>query len=254
MRAEQTSFIADSLERNHSTESLLRESKDDPADIESNSSIPGTPLTPRRHLVRLWVAYQRHLYLLIQVIQIGFALYGIFTLIFPTGFPLRHSTGPGKDPYGITYDDEGAVVFDKHPCDCGSSVAEALSNGCVYDELSAAWLPERCRDDALTAQFATIGDGSDGHWMYWAHKNRTGNLTVHEVSLYSDIQPTQYHMSYEWHVWHCLYLWLKEHRFKINGKYFDPRADSEHHIMHCIDVLTETRTNTMTAAGASLNG
>ena len=59
-------------------------------------------------------------------------------------------------------------------------------------------------------------------------------------------------MSHEWHMWHCLYLWLKEHRFKVNGKYFDPRYDTDAHILHWMTVLTTNLTKVYTSAGASL--
>lgn len=47
-------------------------------------------------------------------------------------------------------------------CYCGTSSAEAKSMGCKYDSLAAAWLPEHCRDDELTAEFDHSGDGPNG--------------------------------------------------------------------------------------------
>jgi hypothetical protein len=46
-------------------------------------------------------------------------------------------------------------------CDCGESVAEAISLGCKFDALSMAWLPEHCRDDELTAEFDMTGKGKE---------------------------------------------------------------------------------------------
>ncbi|KAJ5805387.1 uncharacterized protein N7503_002989 [Penicillium pulvis] len=249
MRTTNDSLITDSLERRQSSEALLSE-KADEHDLEKNSL--------QKNALRLCstgplVKFHRPLYLLYQTALIGLALFGVVGFIFPRASSLQQPW-QRKDTFGVSYDDDGAVHFKVHPCDCGNSVAEALSNGCIYDELSAAWLPERCRDDELTAEFARLGDGPDGRWMYWADKSRTVNLTVHEASLYSDLQPKPYYMSREWHVKHCLYLWLKEHRFKINGKYFDPRADSDEHIFHCMMVLTSTNTHSFTSAGASLVG
>ncbi|KAJ5993019.1 hypothetical protein N7451_008743 [Penicillium sp. IBT 35674x] len=241
----------DSLEDRLSSKALLSENEEGQDDIEGDLQ---SAATSRRCSVRIAESFYRSLHVVFQVVQIGLALYGVATLIFPLQFSLRHHTEGKSNPYGFSYDENGTAIFDKHPCDCGDSVAEALSNDCIYDELSAAWLPERCRDDALTAEFATIGDGPDGRWMYWAHKNRTVNLTLEEVSRYSDIQPEQYHMSHAWHIWHCLYMWRKEHRFKSNGKYFDPRADSEEHIHHCMTVLTNPKSNGIVSAGASLVG
>ncbi|KAJ5709548.1 hypothetical protein N7493_009839 [Penicillium malachiteum] len=252
MGMDKDSSAMESLENRLSSEALLSENKEENDDIEKSLQ---NVTTSRRCFVRAAESFYRPLHVVFKIIQIGFALYGLATLIFPLQFSLQHRRNANADPYGVSYDEEGAAIFDKHPCDCGDSVAEALSNSCIYDELSAAWLPDRCRDDAITAEFAALGDGPDGHWMYWAHKNRTGDLTLEEVSRYSDIQPEQYHMSHEWHIWHCLYLWKKEHRFKINGKYFDPRTDSEAHIHHCMKGLTASpNPNRTTSAGASLVG
>lgn len=51
-------------------------------------------------------------------------------------------------------------------CSCGKSVAEAIANGCKYDLLASAWLPEQCRDDELTAEFNKAGPGPNGEWTY----------------------------------------------------------------------------------------
>ncbi|KAF2035916.1 hypothetical protein EK21DRAFT_45033, partial [Setomelanomma holmii] len=118
-------------------------------------------------------------------------------------------------------------------CYCGASVAEAKFLNCIYDELSAGWLPPHCRDDALTAEFVSLGDDPSGGWLYWADKNRTQSLTLEQVGRYADIQPENFHMSYEWHRQHCFFLWRKEHRMKARGRVFDPRSDSEHHVKHC---------------------
>ncbi|KAJ5921585.1 hypothetical protein N7454_009059 [Penicillium verhagenii] len=243
--------LPEDSEHRLSSEALLSGNEEGQDDVEKN--LPSAA-TSRCCSVRIAESFYRPLRVVFQILHIGFALYGVAILIFPFQFSLRYHTEEKVDPYGVSYDRNGTAIFDKHPCDCGDSVAEALSNDCIYDELSAAWLPERCRDDALTAEFATKGDGPDGRWLYWAHRNRTVNLTLEEVSRYSDIQPEQYHMNHAWHIWHCLYMWRKEHRFKSNGKYFDPRADSEDHIHHCIMVLTDPRTNGTVAAGASLVG
>lgn len=51
-------------------------------------------------------------------------------------------------------------------CSCGRSVREAIANGCKYDLLASAWLPEQCRDDELTAEFSASGPGPNGEWTY----------------------------------------------------------------------------------------
>ena len=49
-------------------------------------------------------------------------------------------------------------------CNCGESVKEAISHGCKYDSLAAAWLPDWCRDDELLAEFEKLGPNADGSW------------------------------------------------------------------------------------------
>jgi len=49
-------------------------------------------------------------------------------------------------------------------CNCGETVSEAISRGCKYDSLAAAWLPDWCRDDELLAEFETLGPNADGSW------------------------------------------------------------------------------------------
>ncbi|KIW34991.1 uncharacterized protein PV07_01718 [Cladophialophora immunda] len=145
-----------------------------------------------------------------------------------------------------------AAEYSNHPCYCGESVAEALSKGCVFDELSTAWLPERCRDEELAAEFASKGDGPNGTWLYWADKEHTQPLSVHDISMYADLGTRHlFHMSIQWHRQHCLYSWLKEHRFKTRpDKVFDPRSDSDGHIYHCMMVFNSPREET--EAGAVL--
>ncbi|KAJ5722015.1 hypothetical protein N7488_000050 [Penicillium malachiteum] len=139
-----------------SSEALLSESEEENDDIEKNLQ---STATSRRRFLRIAESFYRPLHIVFKIIQIGFSLYGVATLIFPLQLSLQNHTNGKADPYGVSYDEEWAATFDKHPCDCDDSVAEELSNGCIYDELSAAWLPDRCREDSITAEFAALGDG-----------------------------------------------------------------------------------------------
>lgn len=71
-----------------------------------------------------------------------------------------------------------AAEHSNSPRYCGKSVKEALAKGCIFDELSTAWLPERCRDEELLAELTTKGDGPNGTWLYWADKEHTQPLSV----------------------------------------------------------------------------
>jgi hypothetical protein len=182
-----------------------------------------------------------------RILLHAFALLGLATVIVI----LIHQLEP-QPPRLVGYDAKYEPEYTRPPCYCGESVSEAIDLGCTYDELSAGWLPSHCRDAELTAEFAALGDNPDGGWKYWADSNHTQPLTLEQVSYYADIQPENFHMSYEWHVQHCFFLWRKEHRMKATGRVYDPRSDTEHHILHCIMMLTTPSRGT--SAGATLIG
>lgn len=136
-------------------------------------------------------------------------------------------------------------------CDCGGNTKEAKALGCKYDSLAAAWLPEHCRDDELTAEFERSGDGPNGTWLYWADTKHTQVLTLDEVAVMADQPGMKFHMSNHWHVVHCIFYWRKEHRFRFNGKIVEPRSDNEAHIKHCGELILNPAYGTI--AGVALN-
>ena len=136
-------------------------------------------------------------------------------------------------------------------CDCGNSTVEAISLGCKYDSLAAAWLPEHCRDAELTAEFETMGPGPNGSWIYWADSNHTQEVSLEEVAAMADDPSARFHMSYDWHVTHCIFYWRKQYRSRFNGNIVEPRDDNEEHILHCGKVITNEVWGTV--AGVALN-
>jgi hypothetical protein len=216
--------------------------------ISHDDDLEGAHFTPGKQSTKSWKRPSLHcLRLLQQGLLYTFALIGTTSTIISIIRTLRLS-GPSQ----VMYDSEYSATYEQPPCYCGSTVAEARATGCIYDELSTSWLPSHCRDDELTAEFTSLGDSPAGGWMYWADKNHTQPLTLDQVSQYADIQPTNFHMSYEWHRQHCFFLWRKEHRMKAKRMVYDPRSDSEHHILHCIMMLSMVSNGT--AAGATLIG
>lgn len=49
-------------------------------------------------------------------------------------------------------------------CNCGNSIAEALSKGCKYSQMAPAWLPPACTDEDLDRKFEDRGNGLNGTW------------------------------------------------------------------------------------------
>lgn len=136
-------------------------------------------------------------------------------------------------------------------CDCGSSVAEAISLGCKFDGLAMAWLPEHCRDDELTAEFETQGDGPNGTWVYYADTKHTVVVDRETVAAMGDDLTMRVHMNERWHAVHCVYYWMKLYRTRFTGKIVEPRSDTEGHIKHCGMVMADPGYGTI--SGVALN-
>ncbi|KAE8373047.1 hypothetical protein BDV26DRAFT_272913 [Aspergillus bertholletiae] len=129
----------------------------------------------------------------------------------------------------------------KH-CYCGNSTTEAISLGCKFDSLAAAWLPPYCRDEELTAEFERSGPGPNGSWDYFADDYHKIPMALDEVAALGDNQSAKVMMTREWHVVHCLFYWRKQFRVRFReaqGGIVEPSFDSETHINHCISVILE---------------
>lgn len=166
-----------------------------------------------------------------------FAFWGIVTFLSQIQLPHFHH-GQQKP-------------VDLKGCDCGDSTAEAISLGCKFDSLSMAWLPEHCRDDELTAEFNTKGDGPNGNWVYYADKLHTEQVDVAAVAAMGNDPSARVHMNKDWHMVHCVYYWRKQFRTRANGKIVEPRSDTEDHIKHCGMVIMGSSYGTI--SGVALN-
>jgi hypothetical protein len=114
-----------------------------------------------------------------------------------------------------------------------------MSRGCGYDHILSAWLPPHCHDAELSTLFDEMGT-ADGHrWVYYDHPNRTRELTKLQVSMKAGIDPNMGAISVteDWHMSHCLYMWLRLARKDLTGILMTPRDDDLEHVMHCVNVI-----------------
>ena len=188
--------------------------------------------------------FQPSLFILKDLILTAFAILGFISLLLQPSSAIQaylHSDGTATGEY------QAAPTS----CDCGNSTAEAVALGCKYDSLAAAWLPEHCRDDDLTAEFERSGPGVDGKWTYWSDSAHTKEISVEEISQMGGNPELRFHMTGHWHVIHCIFYWRKEHRARFNGKMVEPRSDSEEHIKHCGNIFLDPGHDTV--AGVALN-
>ncbi|KAF4918352.1 hypothetical protein CGCVW01_v008955 [Colletotrichum viniferum] len=143
-------------------------------------------------------------------------------------------------------------------CNCGETIEEARSNGCVYDSLAAAWLPPHCRSSKLTAEFESLGpnepDTTGNTWGYWHDQNQTHPMTLEEVSQLPEAarrgQHARFFTTHEWHLVHCVFYWRKMWEAArcergVDGAscgedgilVIEKRYDTLMHINHCMTMM-----------------
>jgi hypothetical protein len=89
---------------------------------------------------------------------------------------------------------------------CGKDAIAARARGCNFDPLTFAWLPPRCYDYNLTAEFIGLQD-----WE-WYRKRPDGSkrrLSLINVMQGNDVE---IYVSWDYHRQHCNYMYLKMHR------------------------------------------
>jgi hypothetical protein len=181
-----------------------------------------------------------YLYILKELVVYSFAIWGFFDVVRELVMN-RH----------VQVHEIALQTGSRPGCDCGNSIAEAISLGCKFDSLSMAWLPEICRDDELTTEFDTAGDGPNGTWLYFANTEHTIEVDVATVAAMGDDPSARAHMGKTWHMVHCLFYWRKQFRARFNGKIVEPRSDTEVHIKHCGMVFQDPGYGTI--SGVALN-
>jgi len=112
------------------------------------------------------------------------------------------------------------------PEECGESPSEARDIGCVFDVIIMGWVPWRCYDADLAAEFLERDD-----WAFY----RTPNTTGPEVPI-SEILSGEWDevfVDYKYHVVHCTYTWRKTQRAAMSGLILDGYIADSHHTNHC---------------------
>ncbi|MCJ1310494.1 hypothetical protein MMC25_004158 [Agyrium rufum] len=109
---------------------------------------------------------------------------------------------------------------------CGSTPDEARSLGCTFDIISFSFLPPRCHDPELAAEFASLRQ-----WEWFEDQNQTQPIPQ-EVALSGNYEGL--YVNWDYHITHCVFMWRKMHRaFQRGGKsaidgYIAPEAHTKH--------------------------
>jgi hypothetical protein len=165
----------------------------------------------------------------LKVVILCFAAFGVLSLSRSVR-SVRHDPLYEASPTSI----------DARVCDCGASTDEALSLGCQFVEMAAAWLPSICIDKSLSAEFDRSGPGPNGTWSYYSDASLQHPLTVGQVSLLANTQALFY-STWEWHVKHCTFQWRLDYRRRWLKTVVEPRYDHESHVTHCEGIFLSAR-------------
>ena len=113
------------------------------------------------------------------------------------------------------------------PLPCGKTPTEALARGCHFDVVATAWLPPRCIDDDLIAEFELFHP-----WQYFHDQNGTQSIsnTPDELGTTTGLIWT----SHRWHAAHCLFMWKKLNRALLQGRWTDGETIKQSHTDHCL--------------------
>ncbi|OJJ47404.1 hypothetical protein ASPZODRAFT_16085 [Penicilliopsis zonata CBS 506.65] len=115
------------------------------------------------------------------------------------------------------------------PATCGTSIAEARKHGCHFDPMSFSWLPPRCYDVELSAEFL---QRSDWEW----YLDAKGMLPVPRETVLAGEHESLY-VSWEYHLVHCTYAWRKMHRAVMMQVPLDGYIRQYAHTEHCERML-----------------
>lgn len=133
------------------------------------------------------------------------------------------------------------VHVDPHICDCGATINEAVSLGCRFVPMAAAWLPPPCIDQELSDEFDAAGPGENGSWSYWSDAAQVQEITLMDVALLAD-SGALFYTTWEWHVKHCTFYWRLDYRRRWLNTILEPRYDHESHVTHCQMIMFADRT------------
>ena len=117
---------------------------------------------------------------------------------------------------------------------CGSTRAEAVSNGCQFDMMSFCWLHPDCFDAELTESFLT-----SQAWSWYSDRDPTTGIAANEIprDVAESANYDRLYVSWQYHLVHCVFMWKKLHRAISSTSPIDSYIGNLHHTNHCSDNL-----------------
>ncbi|KAJ9606920.1 hypothetical protein H2200_008931 [Cladophialophora chaetospira] len=139
--------------------------------------------------------------------------------------------------YALRWQPAHPEAFCVSDCYCGTTVQEARSLHCVYDEVAAAFLPPHCIDIELSTEFKNAGNGPNGTWNYYGSPDSLQTITPTEAAELAGTHQLVW-VTRQWHIMHCAYYWQKERKARAGKVCLETRFASEGHVSHCLRLMS----------------
>lgn len=165
--------------------------------------------------------YEHSIGCVMGVVSVFFLIVGLLVLIY-------HGQRPGSEEAKTT--------------ECGVSLAEFETNGCVFDVLSYTWMPARCIDNATSEEFRSwLSDPRRmlGPWPFFKKVSEGASLAENRLSSEVDFGKRldmDTWSSMEEHLAHCLFSFLHVSRVAL-GETPLWTSDSYPHAEHCFQAI-----------------
>jgi hypothetical protein len=117
----------------------------------------------------------------------------------------------------------------------GTTTEEAMSRGCIFDELSMMWMPQKCTQ-SWGDQYKVANNG--GPFLYWV--DQKGEQLLDDPSLHVGGGST-FWTSTRNHIVHCQYNLYRVADALRSGEYVghDDDLSLSDHMHHCVMMITE---------------
>lgn len=118
---------------------------------------------------------------------------------------------------------------------CGTTMKEAISRGCIFDELSMTWMPQKCTQ-SYNDQYMAANDS--GPFLYWV--DRKGEQLLDDPSLHAGGGST-FWTSRRNHIVHCQYNLYRLADALKSGEYIghEEGQSLSDHMHHCVMTMAE---------------
>ena len=118
--------------------------------------------------------------------------------------------------------------------DCGQSPGEARKLGCIFDPVLLGWVPYRCHDAQLSADFLRRhGKNGKEEWAFNTVANGTADTALSFSELVDSGDFNEVYAEFAFLLLHCSFTRRKVQRAAVLGEITDGYTADPHQSAHC---------------------